>query len=70
MPFCFIAMNWIQDFLKKIPSGKFIKMGVHYVYPIKDLVGTGHVSHLFVVHGLIIIMIDTNCYEVIMPLKL
>ena len=46
MHFCFIAMNWIQDFLKKIPSGKSIKMGVHYVYPIKDLVGTGYVSHL------------------------
>ena len=52
MHFCFIAMNLIQDFLKKIPSGKSIKMGVHYVYPIKDLVGTGCVSHLFVVHGL------------------
>ena len=52
MHFCFIAMNWIQDFLKKIPSGKSIKMGVHYVYPIKGLDGTGHIPYSFVVHDL------------------
>ena len=63
MHFCFIAMNWIQDFLKKIPSGKSIKMGVHYVYPIKDLVGTGHVSHLFVVHGL---YNHNDCIQIVM----
>ena len=52
MHFCFIAMNLVQDILEENSIWQILKKEDHYVCPIKDLVGTGCVSHLFVVHGL------------------
>lgn len=53
MYFCYIALNYIQtNSLKKIHLGSSINSGGHYFYPIKNLGGTGHLPHLFVVHDL------------------
>ena len=53
MHFCSIAMNWIQDILEENSSWQIYKlMEGHYVYPIKDLVGTGHIPNSFMVYDL------------------